>query len=64
MTTYVLLDEMHFEILVPRSLASRELAAVRRALCARGFLTRLRKALRPMFAAHPTLAAVRVRVIR
>jgi hypothetical protein len=64
MPTRVLLDEIHVDVLVPRSLAGRDLAAVRRVLRARTFLPRLRRALRPVFAAHPALAAVRVRVAR
>ena len=64
MTARVLLDEIHVEVLVPRSLAGRDLAAVRRALTAKSFLPRLRRALGPLFAAHPALAAVRVRVAR
>jgi hypothetical protein len=64
MATRVLLDEIHVEVLVPRSLANRDLAAVRRALQARSFLPKLRRALGPVFAAHPALAAVRVRVAR
>jgi hypothetical protein len=64
MSAQVLLDEIHVDVFVPRSLAGRDLAAVRRALEARGFLPHLRRALRPLFAAHPALAAVRVRVTR
>ena len=64
MTARVLLDEIHIEVLVPRSLAGRDLAAVRRAINARSFLPRLRRALRPVFAAHPALAAVRLRLSR
>jgi hypothetical protein len=64
MSTRVLLDEIHVEVLVPRSLAGPDLAAVRRALRGRAFLPGLRRALRPVFAALPNLAAVRVRVTR
>jgi hypothetical protein len=64
MTRLVLLDDIHVEVLVPRRLAGRDLTAVRRALRARGFLPALRRALGPVFAAHPALAAVRVRVTR
>ena len=64
MASRVLLDEIHVEVLVPRSLDGRGLAAVRRALRDPTFLPRLRRALRPVFAAHPSLAAVRFRVAR
>jgi hypothetical protein len=64
MATRVLLDEIRVEVLVPRSLAGRDLAAVRRALNARSFLPKVRRALWPVFAAHPALLAVRLRVAR
>jgi hypothetical protein len=64
MTAYVLLDEIHVEVRVPRALPPDELAAIRRTLMADQFLARLRAALRPAFAAHPALAAVRVRLAR
>jgi hypothetical protein len=64
MSARALLDEIHVEVLVPRSLAGRDLAAVRRVLNARSFLVRIRNALRPVFAADPSLAAVRIRVAR
>jgi hypothetical protein len=64
MATRVLFDEIHVEITIPRALAGRELTAVRRALRSRAFLPRLRRALGPVFAAVPVLAAVRVRVTR
>jgi hypothetical protein len=64
MTRSVLFDEIHIEVLVPAALSGRAVAAVRRALSARAFLPRLRRAVRPLFVAHPALAAVRVRVAR
>jgi hypothetical protein len=64
MIRLVLLDDIHVEVLVPRRLAGRDLRSVRRALAARRFLPALRRALEPVFAAHPALAAVRVRVTR
>jgi hypothetical protein len=64
MTRPLLIDEIHVEVLVPPRLADRDLRGVRRALTARSFLPALRRALRPVFAAHPALAAVRVRVTR
>jgi hypothetical protein len=64
MASRVLLDEIHVEVLVPSTLVGRDLASVRRALKARSFLPRLRRALWPIFAAHPALVAVRIRVAR
>ena len=64
MRSDALLDQIVIELLVPRTLTGRELAAVRRALIHPSFLPRLRRALRPLFVAHPTLAAVRLRVGR
>lgn len=64
MTRFVLLDEIQIEVLVPTALSGRKLTAVRRALNASEFLRRMRRAVRPLFAAHPALAAVRVRVTR
>jgi hypothetical protein len=64
MRSNVVLDQLVVEVLVPRALAGRDLAAVRRALRRPSFLPRLRRALRPLFAAHPSLAAVRLRVGR
>jgi hypothetical protein len=64
MTTYLLLDEIHIEVRVSRTMPRRDLAAVRRALAARAFLPRLGRAIRPIFTGHPALAAVRFRVTR
>ena len=64
MTAYVLLDEIHIEVRIPRALPPEGVEAIRRSLEARGFLARIRAALRPVFAAHPALAAVRIRVSR
>ena len=64
MTPDLLLDQFFIEVRVPQAMPAGDVAAVRRALRASGFLPRLRRALRPVFAAHPALAAVRVRVSR
>lgn len=64
MSDNLLLDEIHIEVCVPRSLPPGELATIRRTLQARGFLPRLRRALAPVFTAHPSLAAVRIRFSR
>jgi hypothetical protein len=64
MTRRVLIDDIRVEVLVPRTLSGHDLRAVRRALADPTFLPKLRRALRPLFAAHPALAAVRVRVGR
>ena len=64
MSRSLLVDQLLVEVRVPKALPARHLAAARRALRAPGFLPRLRRALRPVFAAHPALAAVRVRVTR
>jgi hypothetical protein len=64
MTRFVFLDEIHIEVLVPADRSARAVAALRRALAAPAFLRRLRQAVRPLFVAHPALAAVRVRIAR
>jgi hypothetical protein len=64
MTKLVLLDEIHIEVRVPRTLAKRQLAAIRRVLQSRALLPRLRRAIVIALNSHPCLAASRIRVTR
>jgi hypothetical protein len=64
MRHFVLLDELHVEVLVPQSIRRRDLAALRRQLRAPEFLPRVRRAIRPLLADQLARLGIRLRVGR
>jgi hypothetical protein len=64
MTAYILMDELHIQTRVPRTLSASDLAVIRRYLAGRLFHRRLVRAVRSTFAGASAMASVRVRIVR
>ncbi len=64
MAQFVLLDEVHIHLSVPRNLADEACAEIRRTLLRKSFLTAVRRGVCQICRRYPTLAKVRVRVAR
>jgi hypothetical protein len=64
MSKMLLIDEIHIEVRVPKTLAKMQLGAIRRVLRGREFLPCLRHAIATALKSHPVLAAARIRVTR
>jgi hypothetical protein len=58
----VLLEEIHVEVRLPADSADREVAAVRRVILTRAFLSRLKKAVRDLIAHDLAARVVHLRV--
>lgn len=64
MARFVLFDELHLSITVPRDLPESACAAIQRRLHARSFQTQLRQVIRDLIQRHPPLRPVQLRVSR
>ena len=64
MTTNIVMDELHIQILVPRALAKPELTTLRRFLASREFQRRLVRAVKSVLGGHPGMPNTRVRLAR
>ena len=64
MPRYLLLDELHIRVFIPRDLPAQTVRALRRQLNARRFTTAVRQALRGVFQRSPPLCVVRLQVAR
>jgi hypothetical protein len=64
MPQYILLDELHLAVSVPRGLPESTISIIRRHLNSLSFNAALREAIRSVFQHHPQLRKVRVRVKR
>jgi hypothetical protein len=64
MTRFILMDQIHIDIRVPRGLSDREYESVRRTLDSYRFQTTLRGSVRITFRRFPSLKHIRVRVVR
>jgi hypothetical protein len=62
MSRLVVLNEIHVTVRVPAGLPEAEVAAVRRVVLTRAFLTRLRKAVHDLIARDLAARVVHVRV--
>jgi hypothetical protein len=64
MPRYILLDELHLAVSVPRELRESTISIIRRHLNSLSFKAAIRQAIRSVFQHHPQLRNVRVRVTR
>ena len=64
MTRFILFDELHLTITVPRNLPESACAFIRRRLRSRSFQTQLMQVIRDLIQRHPPLRPVRPRVSR
>jgi hypothetical protein len=64
MLRYILLDELHIRIFIPRDLPTPTVRAIRRHLTARGFTVVVRRAIRSVFQRYPALGVVRLQLTR
>jgi hypothetical protein len=64
MAKALLLDEFHLSVLAPRGLPEADYQAICRTLATARFHAELRRALRAVWRAHPSLGPTRVRISR
>jgi hypothetical protein len=64
MPRYILLDELHLTVSVPRELPESTIRTIRRHLNSLSFHAAVRQAIRGVFQNHPQLRKVRVRMSR
>lgn len=64
MAKTVIIDELHVSVRIPANLPDDQAEAIRQTLTGDDFLARLRKAVREVIGAFPTLGAVRVSLTR
>jgi hypothetical protein len=64
MAQRIVLDELFLTVRIPRDLSDRQVAAIRRRLKRRDFLSQLRRTVRGLVSSFPELAAVSVMVSR
>jgi hypothetical protein len=64
MLRYLLLDELHIRVLIPRELPAPTVRAIRRQLNARGYAAVVRQASRAVFQRYPPLRVVRLQLTR
>ena len=62
MARLILVEEIHVEVRLPAALSDPEVAAVRRVVLTRAFLTRLKKAVRDLIARDLAARIVHLRV--
>lgn len=61
---FVLFDEVYIHLSVPRDIADKDFKRARRTLLQGSFLAAVRRGVSQVCRRHPTLAEVRVRVMR
>ena len=64
MTTNIVMDELHIQILASRALANPELTTLRRFLASQVFRRRVVRAVKSLLGGNPGMPITRVRLVR